>query len=30
MNLRYEIYEEEADGHLRLTSQGIWQELSTE
>jgi len=30
MDLRYEIYEDEADGNRRLTSQGIWQELSTE
>jgi hypothetical protein len=30
MELRYEIYEEETDGHRRLASQGIWQGLSTE
>jgi putative redox protein len=30
MDLRYEIYENEADGNRRLTSQGVWQELSTE
>jgi len=30
MELRYEIYEEEGNGSRRLTSQGIWQELSTE
>ncbi|MBN2116551.1 MAG: OsmC family protein [Anaerolineales bacterium] len=30
MELRYEIYEEEADGNRRLTFQGIWQGLSTE
>lgn len=30
MDLRYEIYEDEADGNRRLASQGIWQELSTE
>lgn len=30
MELHYEIYEEEADGNRRLTSQGIWQELTTE
>ncbi len=30
MELRYEIYEDEGDGNRRLTSQGIWQELSVE
>lgn len=30
MELHYEIYEEEGDGRRRLTSQGIWQELSVE
>ena len=30
MELHYEIYEEEGDGTRRLTSQGIWQELSVE
>ena len=30
MDLRYEIYEDEGDGSRRLTSQGIWQELSVE
>lgn len=30
LELRYEIYEEEGDGTTRLTSQGIWQGLSTE
>lgn len=30
MELRYEIYEDEGNGNKRLTSQGIWQELSTE
>jgi putative redox protein len=30
MELHYEIYEEEEDGTRRLTSQGIWQELSVE
>lgn len=29
MELRYEIYEEDVDGTGRLTSQGLWQELST-
>lgn len=28
--LHYEIYEEEGDGTRKLTSQGIWQELSLE
>lgn len=28
MELHYEIYEDEPDGTRRLTSQGIWQELS--
>lgn len=30
MELRYEIYEDQGDGNTRLTSQGIWQGLSTE
>lgn len=30
MEFRYEIYEEEADGNRRLTSQGNWQELPAE
>jgi hypothetical protein len=30
MELRYEIYEAEADGNRRLIYEGIWQELSTE
>ena len=30
LELRYEIYEEQGDGNTRLTSQGIWQGLSTE
>jgi len=30
MELHYEIYEDEGEGNRRLTSQGIWQELSTE
>jgi len=30
MELHYEIYEEQEDGALRLTSQGSWQELSME
>ena len=30
LELRYEIYEEQGDGITRLTSQGIWQWLSTE
>jgi putative redox protein len=30
MELHYEIYEQEGDGSRRLTSQGIWQRLSTE
>ena len=30
MELRYEIYEAEVDGNLRLTYEGSWQELSTE
>lgn len=30
MELRYEVYEAEADGNRRLMYQGIWQELSTE
>jgi putative redox protein len=30
MELYYEIYEEEGNGKRRLTSQGFWQELSTE
>ncbi len=30
MELHYEIYEDEGNGNRRLTSQGIWQELSIE
>jgi len=30
VKLHYEIYEDEGDGNRRLTSQGIWQELSIE
>ncbi len=30
MELHYEIYEDEGNGNRRLTSQGIWQELSVE
>ena len=30
MELHYEIYEDEGEGNRRLTSQGIWQELSIE
>jgi len=30
MELHYEIYEDDEDGTRRLTSQGIWQELSVE
>lgn len=30
MELHYEIYEEELDGSRRLTSQGIWEEFSTQ
>jgi len=30
MELHYEIYEDQGEGNRRLTSQGIWQELSTE
>jgi putative redox protein len=30
MDLRYEIYEDEADGSRRLTHQGIWQEMLPE
>jgi len=30
MELHYEIYEDEGDGNRRLTSQGVWEELSTE
>ena len=30
IELHYEIYEEEGDGTRRLTSQGIWQEISME
>src|SRR5687767_15005506 len=30
MDLRYEIYEDEGDGNLRLMSQGNWQEVTQE
>ena len=30
IDLHYEIYEDEGDGIKRLTSQGIWQEMSLE
>lgn len=30
MEMHYEIYEDELDGSRRLTSQGIWEEFSTQ
>lgn len=30
IELQYEIYEDEGDGHQRLTHQGIWQEMTAE